>query len=193
MEYLSKFIITIVTTIIFMSAVEIIAPDNSMKKYIKFVLGLILISIMINPIVYLFTKGEQEIVATIKNYENSLNDDLESTTEERTSDDREVAFKENLNKNCEKLLGEEFSSKEFKSEIECVIDFENMTYSIEKVKIGVEDKGIKVIEKIRINKDESTETISGDDNIEGKEEIKSYLSKVLNISQEKIDIYKLEG
>lgn len=193
MEYLSKFIITIVTTIIFMSAVEIIAPDNSMKKYIKFVLGLILISIMINPIVYLFTKGEQEIVATIKNYENSLNDDLESTTEERTSDDREVAFKENLNKNCEKLLSEEFNNREFKSEIECTFDFENMTYSIEKVKIGVEDKGVKLIEKIRINNNESTETISGDDNIEGKEEIKSYLSKVLNISQEKIDIYKLEG
>jgi stage III sporulation protein AF len=176
-----------------MSAVEIIAPDNSMKKYIKFVLGLILISIMINPIVYLFTKGEQEIVTTIKNYENSLSDDLGSNTGERTSDDREVAFKENLNKNCEKLLSEEFSNREFKSEIECSVDFENMSYSIEKVKIGVEDKGIKVIEKIRINKNESTETISSDDNIEGKEEIKSYLSKVLNISQEKIDIYKLEG
>ena len=38
MEYLNNFVITLVATIIFMTAVEIIAPDNSMKKYIKFVL-----------------------------------------------------------------------------------------------------------------------------------------------------------
>ena len=37
MEYLNNFVITLVATIIFMTAVEIIAPDNSMKKYIKFV------------------------------------------------------------------------------------------------------------------------------------------------------------
>lgn len=193
MEYLSNFIITIVTTIIFMSAVEIIAPDNSMKKYIKFVLGLILISIMINPIVYLFTKGEQEIVATIKNYENSLYGNYESTIDINAVDDREQAIKENLNKNCEKLLSEEFSNKDFKSDIECSFDFENMTYSIEKVEIGVVDKGIKVIEKIKINKNQSAEAISDNDNIKEEESIKSYLSELLNISQEKIDIYKLEG
>lgn len=193
MEYLSNFIITIVTTIIFMSAVEIIAPDNSMKKYIKFVLGLILISIMINPIVYLFTKGEQEIVATIKNYENSLYGNYESTIGINAVEDREQAIKENLNKNCEKLLSEEFSNKDFKSDIECSFDFENMTYSIEKVEIGVMDKGIKVIEKIKINKNQSAEAISDNNNIKEEESIKSYLSELLNISQEKIDIYKLEG
>lgn len=193
MEYLSKFIITIVTTIIFMSAVEIIAPDNSMKKYIKFVLGLILISIMINPIVYIFTKGEQEIVATIKNYENSLYDYSEDIVQESTIDEREAAFKENLNKNCNKLLSEEFSNKDFKAEVVCSFDFEQMTYSINKVEIGVADKGVKIIEKIRIGKKDSTEAISGNDTIGGEEDIRRYLSEVLNISQEKIDIYKLEG
>ena len=51
MDYINNFVITLVATMIFMTAVEIISPDNSMKKYIKFVLGLILISVMINPIV----------------------------------------------------------------------------------------------------------------------------------------------
>lgn len=66
MEYLNNFVITLVATIIFMTAVEIIAPDNSMKKYIKFVLGLILISVMINPIIKFFTGGEQEVVKITK-------------------------------------------------------------------------------------------------------------------------------
>lgn len=43
MEALKKFVITLVTVLIFMSAVEMIAPSK-MKKYIKFVLGLILIN-----------------------------------------------------------------------------------------------------------------------------------------------------
>ena len=58
---------------IFMTAIEIIAPDNSMKKYIKFVLGLILISVMINPIIKFFTGGEQEVINRIKRYEDMLN------------------------------------------------------------------------------------------------------------------------
>ena len=36
MEYLNNFIITLVATMIFMTSIEIIAPDNSMKKYIDF-------------------------------------------------------------------------------------------------------------------------------------------------------------
>lgn len=46
MEALKKFVITLVTVLIFMSAVEMIAPSK-MKKYIKFVLGLILITIIL--------------------------------------------------------------------------------------------------------------------------------------------------
>lgn len=193
MEYISKFIITVVTTIIFISAVEIIAPDNSMKKYIKFVLGLILISIMINPIVYLFTKGEQEIVATIKGYENSLYENLGGTIDETLVDNREETFKKNLNSNCDKLLSEEFTDKNFKSEIKCSIDFESMTYSIEKVEVGVTEKGIKLIEKINIGKKESTEAISENITVEGSEEIKRYLSELFKISLEKIELYSLEG
>lgn len=193
MEHISNFIITIVTTIVFMTAVEIIAPDNSMKKYIKFVLGLILISIMINPIVYLFTRGEQEIVTTIKNYENSLYKDTKSAIGEYNADDREVAFKENLNNNCNKLLKEEFSNKDFKTEVECSFDFEKMTYSIERVDIGVADKGVRLIEKIKIGKNESAEAISDNDTIEDENSIRDYLSEILSISEEKIEVYKLEG
>ena len=69
MSYINNFVITLVATIIFMTAVEIISPDNSMKKYIKFVLGLILVSVMINPIIKFFTGGEQEVINAIKKYD----------------------------------------------------------------------------------------------------------------------------
>ena len=61
MEELKEFVITLVTMLILMTAVELIAPDNNMKKYLKFVLGLIFIAIMLSPIISVFTKGEENI------------------------------------------------------------------------------------------------------------------------------------
>ncbi len=60
MEALKKFVITLVTVLIFMSAVEMIAPSK-MKKYIKFVLGLILITIILNPILQIVEGGEKTL------------------------------------------------------------------------------------------------------------------------------------
>ena len=110
MEYLNNFIITLVATMIFMTSIEIIAPDNSMKKYIKFVLGLILISVMINPIIKFFTGGEQEVINRIKRYEDMLNLGVTNEGESKeVIEKQKEAFKSNLNSNCDNLLKEKFS------------------------------------------------------------------------------------
>lgn len=193
MEYINNFVITLVATMIFMTAVEIISPDNSMKKYIKFVLGLILISVMINPIVKFFTGGEQELVNTIKNYESIFYEDKTNETEESIGKSQIESFKNNLNSNCDNLLKEEFSEKDFKSNVECEIDLENMTYSIESLEVGVKDEGIKLVDSIKIDiNEESEETVSKDGAVENEEEIKNYLSEVFKIPKEKIKLYSME-
>ncbi|MFQ9617688.1 MAG: stage III sporulation protein AF, partial [Clostridium butyricum] len=55
LEKLKALVATLTTVLIFISAVEILAPDKKMKKYISFVLGLILISTILNPIVEFIT------------------------------------------------------------------------------------------------------------------------------------------
>ena len=72
METLKEFVITLVTTMILITAVELIAPDNSMKKYLKFVLGLILIVVILNPILKFFNVGENELKNSISSYEKNL-------------------------------------------------------------------------------------------------------------------------
>lgn len=193
MEYLNNFVIALVITMIFITAVDIISPDNSMKKYIKFVLGLVLISVMINPIIEFFTKGEEGVIDTIKNYENMFYGNITSNSEEKNNDDRIKAFRENLNKNCDNLLKNQFSSKKFKSNIECNLDLEDMTYTIEKLEIGVEDNGIKLIDKVKININESEEAVSKKDKIENEDEIKEYLSDTFKIPEEKIFLYSMGG
>lgn len=194
MEYINNFVITLVATMIFMTAVDIISPDNSMKKYIKFVLGLILISVMINPIVKFFTGGEQELVNTIKNYESMFYEGTTNENEDSISKSQIESFKNNLNSNCDNLLKEEFSDKDFKSNVECEIDLENMTYSIESLEVGVKDKdqGIKLVDSIKIDiNEESEQAVSNDGGVENEEEIKNYLSEVFKIPIEKIKLYSM--
>jgi len=192
MEYLNNFIITLVATMIFMTSIEIIAPDNSMKKYIKFVLGLILISVMINPIIKFFTGGEQEVINRIKRYEDMLNLGVTNEGESKeVIEKQKEAFKSNLNSNCDNLLKEKFSDKNFKSDIKCNINLSDMTYSIDSLEVGVRENGIRLVDKIRIN--ESEEAVSNNEKIDNEEEIKNYLSELFKIPIEKIKLYSMGG
>lgn len=195
MEYLNNFIITLVVTMIFMTAIEIIAPDNSMKKYIKFVLGLILISVMINPIIKFFTGGEQEVINRIKRYEDMLNLGVTNEGESKeVIEKQKEAFKSNLNSNCDNLLKEKFSDKDFKSDIKCNINLSDMTYSIDSLEVGVRENGIRLVDKIRINvNDESEEAVSNNEKIDNEEEIKNYLSELFKIPIDKIKLYSMGG
>ena len=195
MEYLNNFIITLVATMIFMTAIEIIAPDNSMKKYIKFVLGLILISVMINPIIKFFTGGEQEVINRIKRYEDMLNLGVTNEGESKeVIEKQKEAFKSNLNSNCDNLLKEKFSDKNFKSDIKCNINLSDMTYSIDSLEVGVRENGIRLVDKIRINVNgESEEAVSNNKKIDYEEEIKNYLSELFKIPIEKIKLYSMGG
>lgn len=195
MEYLNNFIITLVATMIFMTSIEIIAPDNSMKKYIKFVLGLILISVMINPIIKFFTGGEQEVINRRKRYEDMLNLGVTNEGESKeVIEKQKEAFKSNLNSNCDNLLKEKFSDKNFKSDIKCNINLSDMTYSIDSLEVGVRENGIRLVDKIRINvNDESEEAVSNNEKIDNEEEIKNYLSELFKIPIEKIKLYSMGG
>ena len=192
MELLNKFVITLVTTLIFMTAVELIAPDNSMKKYLKFVLGLILITVILNPILTIILNGEQELKDVISGYEEEYNvnrKDNEST--ENIIKIKEDSFKDNFNKNCESMLKQEFKDLEFKCNVDCVVDFNDNDFIINKLIIQIKDKKVKKVEKIDkvdINsKKDKKDTV----NKEYKDVVK-FISKELNIDENKINIYKIE-
>ncbi|AYE35641.1 stage III sporulation protein AF [Clostridium septicum] len=192
MDTLKNFIITLVTMLILMTAIELITPDNSMKKYLKFVLGLILISVMLTPIISLISKGEKQITNTIAKYGEEYSNTGEKIDKYK-NDSREKAFTKNIEKNCEKILKDKFKNKDFKSEVVCKMDLENMTCSIDKVSIGVKDDSIKNVQKIEINtKDESSEALASDNEVEDEEVIKKYLKEVLNVHEDKIEIYSID-
>ena len=191
MEEIKGFVITLVTMLILMTAIEFIAPDNNMKKYLKFVLGLILISVMLSPIISLFSKGEESISLQVQKYiELSENESAEVSKDYKS--DSENVFKENLEQNCNRLLKEKFTDKEFVSNIDCEVDMNIINYSIDKVQVGVKNKDVSKIQKIIINTQKDSKSVSSqDEKVNNEDEIISYLAEALNVSKDKIEVYKV--
>ena len=191
MEEIKGYVINIVTMLILMTAIEFIAPDNNMKKYLKFVLGLILISVMLSPIISLFSKGEESISLQVQKYiELSENESAEVSKDYKS--DSENVFKENLEQNCNRLLKEKFTDKEFVSNIDCEVDMNNINYSIDKVQVGVKNKDVSKIQKIIINTQKDSKSVSSqDEKVNNEDEIISYLAEALNVSKDKIEVYKV--
>ena len=65
---------------------------------------------------------------------------------------RKKAFINNFNKNCDNLLKNQFKNMIFKSEIDCDVNFTDITLNVKKLKIGVGENKINKIKKIVINK-----------------------------------------
>lgn len=184
MEGIKEYIVTLVSMIIIITSIEFIAPDNSMKKYIKFVMGLILISIMVTPIIKIFTKDVKSFTENLESYlaiesYSDYNEDYEKT------DASKEMFQKNLEDNCKILLQEKFNDLKFELEIDCNLDSKNITYSINKIKVLVTEKGAKKIQKIIINKEEE----NLDYEIKNKDEIVDYLVDTFKVSKDKIEVY----
>lgn len=192
-ESLKGLVTTLTSMLVFIGAIEIIAPDNKMKKYIKFILGLILITVILNPILNFISNGEENILSTLSKYERSISNEEvykeDINVFNNKKNDNEViknTFIENFNKNCDKLLKDKFNDMSFKSEVECDVDFDSMSYDIKKLKIGINDNKVKKIE-IGIERDNKRE------DSDEYEEVVDFISDELEISKEKIEIYELEG
>lgn len=192
MNEIKGFIVTLISMIILISAIELISPDNSMKKYLKFVLGTILIAVMISPIVSFINNGEKTITGDISEYIDLFNGKSKEAKSENRESKSEVAFKENLQENCNRLLKEKFKDLEFNSNIDCKLSMEDITYSINKVEVGVKNREVSKIEKIVINNRESTEVSSKEKKVNNEDEIISYLAEILNINKDQIMIYKVD-
>ncbi|ACD53514.1 stage III sporulation protein AF [Clostridium botulinum] len=194
MNLLKELVTTLVTALIFITAIELISPNNGMKKYLKFILGLVLITIILNPIVKIISSGQNNIYDSISNYEDvfsNYQNQIKSSEENELKDGdlRKQAFEENFNKNCESVLKSQYPNKKFKSDVECTVNFNSMIFDIKKIKVGISEKSVSKIKKVIINKKDK----SYDDNQNSQyKEVVTFISEQLDIPKEKIEVYKIE-
>lgn len=188
-----EWIINICTAIFFITAVEMILPSNSMKKYTKFVLGLILITVLINPIVKLFDKNFNidsyintateyfEEKQYKQNYDKYKNDNINNTVQ---------VFSDNLGKMCMQKLQEKFPKDRYEVFPKVKYDSNEEKFIVDSVKVEVNEGKVRSIKKVTI-KNAKEVNVKEVLNEEKNREITEYLSEVLNISKDKIKVYKI--
>lgn len=116
-SFLKSWIMNIVVLIIFLALAEIILPSNSMRKYARFVMGLIIIVVIITPIFKLFDK-QNSIEGAISEYERKYEEvykgninskELEKTIQQKTINEFEKKLKENIENDVLKNTGKKIA------------------------------------------------------------------------------------
>lgn len=193
MEILKDWVSDICVSILFMTAIELALPDNSIKKYSKFVLGLIFIVVVINPIIG-FVKQDSNLYKDItvnEDYINKFDNYLENNLSEYSGKIKQTTinnFEENLSRNCENILKNNFKKNNFTVDVS--VSYEDENFKIEKLIVKVLNLGIKDVEpvdKVVIGKSNNYDKFNKDSSM--AREIKKFLANELNISENIIRVY----
>lgn len=191
-ESLRSWIVSICTAVLFITAIEIILPDNKLKKYAKFVLGLILITVLIKPIVRIFDKN-YNINTYAQNAEKVFEQDYKNNYNKlkaKNTDNTLKAFQLNLKTICESKLKEKFPKDNYVVDVDAAYAEETGTFEIRSIKIEVHDKRIKSIKKVIIDKNSAG--VNDKQMVDNKlsNSIKELLSNELGVSKDIIAVYK---
>jgi stage III sporulation protein AF len=193
-DALRNWIINICTIVIFITAIEMLLPNNTLKKYGKFVLGLILVVVIITPILNLFSgnfnpnayiRNAQEYIDSEEykvDYEKYRNENIKETLKN---------FKSNLELQCSNELKEEYPDDDFNVAVYVTYDVESSEFNIEEIDIWVKEGGISRIKPVNINS--KTVSSNSDNQIKDRKakEIKNYVSDKIQVSKNIINIYKM--
>lgn len=160
MELLKEWIMSIVSVVIFVTILEIILPEGSIKKYVKLATGLLIMVIVISPILKLLNSEVDlsEKVSlyseSISSYENVDVAKAQKDFKEKTKHTFIESLKESMSKQIKSETGKNYeitniilkegeSDFEFSEIISIEIKSSNKKdniVSVSKVKIGKEEK-----------------------------------------------------
>lgn len=195
-EALGEWIITICVAIFFTTAVQMILPDNSLKKYCNFVLGLIVFVVILSPIVKIFNKDLQINKIIKESADFVFNDmgkgDYEEYRQANINNTLE-RFKKNLEKQCITDLEKNFKEDKYSAKVKASYDTENSIFIIERIEVGINDGSVERVKKVQIG-DESVQVDNQDSSTDKKSmEIRDFISSKYDIDQNNIYVYKLNN
>lgn len=190
---LGNWIITICIAIFFATAVQMILPDNSLKKYCNFVIGLIVFVVMVTPIINLINRDipidkliEQ---STLEVFSDTTKVDYSQYRDSNISTTIDV-FKSKLEKQCEEDLKTKFSADNYKVNVNVFYDENDSIFVVDSMDITMDDGSVEVVKPIIIG-DEISSIDKKEEDQSGKTlEIKRYISSRYDIEEKKIHIYK---
>lgn len=194
MEFVKAWVANIAVVVVFMTAIELILPNNDIKKYGKFVMGLILMVTIMKPILSVIDKGfnfESYVYEAEKYLQSSkLEVDYEKYKQKNIESTMEL-FKKNLEMQCEETLKEEFYEKDFEVKVDVSYLEDSKDFIINNIEIWVEEKGVKRVKKIQnVSINEDSKDKEGIEDSELAEGIKLFIGGKLDLPKNKINVYE---
>lgn len=194
-QVLKEWVIGICVIVIFISAVELILPNNDMRKYAKFVLGLLLMTVMIKPILGLFDKNFNidDYARKASAYFDSSKSELDYEKYRETNIENTMKiFRRNIEVECEKQLKNEFDDNDFKVEADVEYQNEDGEIEISRLNIGVMKREVSKVKRVIINsKSASSQKEEVADSL--KKDIQSLITKELGVSRDNIEVYHVSN
>ncbi|NFP99708.1 stage III sporulation protein AF [Clostridium botulinum] len=195
LQWLKEWITNIAVAVFFITAIEMLLPKNNIKKYGKFVLGLILITVILNPIIKIFNKDYnisqyvEKATASFNNvdYKNDFDKYKKKNREETLNN-----FKANLQNQTKKRLEEKFPENKYEVNVEIAYDEEKDNLEIKSMDVGVKGNKIEKIKKVnKINIGSNENGKEDKKSFEGEGKIKQFISNEFKVSSGVIKVYKL--
>ncbi|AUM95708.1 TPA: stage III sporulation protein AF [Clostridium botulinum] len=195
LQWLKEWITNIAVAVFFITAIEMLLPKNNIKKYGKFVLGLILITVILNPIIKIFNKDynisqyADKATASFNNaeYKNDFDKYKKKNREETLNN-----FKANLENQTKKKLEEKFPENKYEVSVEIAYDEEKDNLQIKSMDVGVKGNKIEKIKKVnKINIGNNENGKEDKKTFEGEGKIKQFISNEFKVSSGVIKVYKL--
>ncbi|MBA1337013.1 MAG: hypothetical protein HPY66_3449 [Firmicutes bacterium] len=203
MDFLRQWIINIVATMIFVSFIEIIMPESSMRKYIRLVVGLLVMIVIINPLLNL-AAGEFDMGDRILGMASAINiQDTRHQVENIEEGQREsiiLVYRNRLEEQIARQVIEENLADNVIAEVDIEEDFKSERFgTIKGIRVFVHDKGdnydgIKKIgiDKVEINAGkqphENTVDAMSQSQAQLSDKISEYLARIYRVAPDKIDV-----
>ncbi|MEB1806549.1 MAG: stage III sporulation protein AF [Bacillaceae bacterium] len=83
MSFLTDWLTNIIIFILLATILELLLPNSSMQRYVKMVVGLLLLVIILNPLLSIFSKDINDILPNFSNNEHISEKSLENSIEKK--------------------------------------------------------------------------------------------------------------
>ncbi|WP_026881316.1 stage III sporulation protein AF [Clostridium akagii] len=189
MEWIKNWVVSICSAVIFITAVELIIPDNKMDRYVKFAMGLILIAVIMNPIIKVLSNkwDMTTYINKANNYMDSKSLDNNITKYKQADKANTLnTFETNLENTSNKMLKEKFPDNDYSVKVDASYSSQNGDLVIRDLKVDVTNKGIQKVQKVDINTQTASNNTVGSANDKTALEIKNYLNQELKVDKSNI-------
>lgn len=204
MNFLKNWVINIVTTMVFVTIIEIMMPEGSTRKYARLVTGLMVMFVIINPLMNIMA-GDFNLGQSVLETSRSIQlKDVSAKIERLEQGNRESIsklYKTNLEEQIKKDVEDNGPVEVIAVEVETDAQYDSgyfgklisMRVVVQDQEYGKLPQGSTKVERIEIDVDTEPTRVTRLRNAAGFQDLRELLARTYNVPKDGVTIELLQG